>query len=451
MQAIRSSVTWGKTAYPGYGVSIEKAAKPLTLEAKLAQAERVPTYRTELTPRLGLVEGKPEYTFTSWSVPTGKETLFTQRAALEFQQSLQRMISTRYYIPTTTGKTFQPFKGTPSTPFEQSLSKAFATPEKVVSGGRQFVVSELAVKPATYTIAERVMKDLGLDKTKTVTTGITKLVEPIGTQALATKVTRKTVQTVLKGLTVIPHPFLWKGGEYPSKYAMEKTLLSQRFEVYPTTKTIFKPFPKLKEKEKKALQKAGFTVFVGTLEKQVVQQRERQKQRQGEIQRLRQSQTLTLKQMQSLVQSQAQIQVLRQEQALKLRRIQLSVTAQIQTPFLAHPPYTPRIVPTPTPTPPPPPPPIITPPYTPLEITGLQRRSKRGPRFGAWFYRRHPIAKAETVAKLAIGQPRRRTKRKAGLQGFNQIRRVMRGSARRRLRKRRNSLEDLARKLKAVI
>jgi len=94
--------------------------------------------------------------------------------------------------------------------------------------------------------------------------------------------------------------------------------------------------------------------------------------------------------------------------------------------------------------------PPVTPPYTSLEITGLQRRSKRGPRFGAWFYRRHPIAKAQTIANLVTGRPRRRAKRKTGLQGFNQIRRVMRGSARRRPRKRR-SLEDLARKLRRVI
>jgi len=44
--------------------------------------------------------------------------------------------------------------------------------------------------------------------------------------------------------------------------------------------------------------------------------------------------------------------------------------------------------------------PYTPPPFPLSDVTGLQRMSMRGSRFGAWFYRRHPIAKPQDVMSL---------------------------------------------------
>lgn len=57
-------------------------------------------------------------------------------------------------------------------------------------------------------------------------------------------------------------------------------------------------------------------------------------------------------------------------------------------------------------------PPMTKPPYVPykpplfpqFDLTGFQRKGRRGPRWGAWFFRRHPIARPEDIIALVKGR-----------------------------------------------
>jgi len=241
---------------------------------------------------------------------------------------------------------------------------------------------------------------------------------------------KSPVKTKREKKSELPELVEWKGLEYPSKFAMEKDFSSRILQRYPTEQQIT-PVLKLTKKQRETLKLAGFARFAMGMAQRPIQI---QKQKQSQKQKQKQRQIQKLVQLQMLRQEQISEQDQRQEPFLRTMRIQAERVVQQQTQTqiqqqrqlqkqqqiqeLVHGrPTLPR-----------------------LELGGLQKRRRRGPRFGAWFYRTHAIARPQDVIGL-IGRGQ------ATRSPVSQFNKRMYGGK----RKRRNNLEDLARKLKAVI
>jgi len=172
--ALETQLGWELGLSPAAGISVGKglAAKELSLQEMMQEAERIPIYKTEKTFALGLEGGELKEKIFEKMVPTGETTPWSYRGSFEFEQATKMLEPSRLFIPKSPKmaewieSTFYG-RGTPMTPMETTLSKAIMGEIGAMKGGLAAsmlmpeILKEFPVQPPTLeTVPKAAVKTL---------------------------------------------------------------------------------------------------------------------------------------------------------------------------------------------------------------------------------------------------------------------------------------------------